>query len=303
MKRPVYICSIQHVLGEPTQLETLAPVIGDDLVSTLLRDGLQFYRVSDRSASQLAFEALALSLNESPVPVEAIDLVVFCSLAGQDGVSTIPENCVNLGLNNAQILGLSLADCTNLAEAMRLAAIMIASGEADNIAIVTADKVDGPEDRLTQLGAGILSDGAAAMIMTSQQPGEWRFLASAAVADQRLRAMHARMNYPRLLALSARRIRETVSRALSRAEVDTSELAQVVMTNLKASANAFVVTQSKAPLEQLYTGSLASTSHAFAADPFINLAAISDDVAPGSRVLMIALSPYNWSATVLERSS
>jgi 3-oxoacyl-[acyl-carrier-protein] synthase III len=302
VSRPVFLQSIQHVLGDRNELGSLSAAIGGDVVAALRSDGMQYYRVSGHSRSELAFQALAQALEQSSIRAEAIDLLIVCSLAGLEDDATIAERCVALGLTNAQLLGLALADCTNLSAAMHLGATMIAAGEVNAVAIVSSDLARSPEERLTQLGAGILSDGAAAVILSAQSCEGWRHLATASVADQRLRAMHARMNYPRLLALSARRIRETVCGALTRARVDMDALECVVMTNLKASANAFVVRQSGAPVERLYTGSLADMAHVFAADPFINLAAVSSEVAPGTPVLMIALSPYCWNATVLERS-
>jgi hypothetical protein len=106
------------------------------------------------------------------------------------------------------------------------------------------------------------------------------------------------MNYPRLLALSSKRIRGVVNDALETAGVDVEDVGSVVMTNLKRSACHFVVAQAGLPVDRLFDGTLADVSHAFAMDTLINLCA-DPNAARSKFVLMVNLSPYSWAATVL----
>jgi 3-Oxoacyl-[acyl-carrier-protein (ACP)] synthase III len=300
MKQPV-LHDISWVLGAPQDIGDLADVLGVEAIASLTGDGLRHYLVSDTATSEMAMEALAASIKAADVAPGEIDLILYSTTGAIDAQPKLADLCAGQGLARSPIVAIGAAGCANVAAAIRIACALISTEGLQHIAVVTADKAATPASRLTQFGATVLSDGAAAVLVSAERTEGWQILSSAQRADHKLRKMDEASQYPRLLVQTSRRIREATAEALAGAGIDGQAIGQVVMTNLKHSANLFVVTQAGLPAGRLYGGSLAGLAHVFSADPLINLANYSDAAPPGSFVAMLTLSPYNWSATVLRR--
>lgn len=303
------IHSYAYVLGDSRSLDTLRGPIDPARIADLQADGMDRYCESEKSEADLGICSLLRSLETAELRGSDLDLIIFCSAGlGQAGVDRNEFNvrCADHELATVPIVGMTAVGCSAAAPALRIAASLIQTDQARHIAVVTADRETLAQNRLTQLGAAILSDGAASFIVSRHANSGQLVLGSAQTADQRLRAMHRDAQVPRLLARSARKMRDVVLNALSASGVGTGDVGRIVMTNLKRSANHFVVLQAGLTTDILYEGSLARIAHVFSADPIINLLEATVEETGGAPArssqeftLLLSLSPYSWGAVIL----
>jgi 3-oxoacyl-[acyl-carrier-protein] synthase III len=291
-------------LGRTRDIAELRGVLDEGRVDALLADGMRHYCVSSQSEAELGISSLKRSLDTARIAPSDLDLIIYCCTRFGQGQHRAEFNarCAEGGFAAVPIVGITALGCAAIAPAIRIAAALIDTDQARHIAVVTSDREPDPGERLTQLGAAILSDGAASLIVSRLAGSGYLVLGSAQTADQRLREMHKSAQVPRLLARSARKMRDVVADALRAARLEPDRIQRVVMTNLKRSANHFVLSQANLSPALLFEGSLEQVAHVFSGDPVINLA--ESDKQHGRRgdaecTLLLSLSPYSWGAVVL----
>lgn len=301
----MFLSALAYVLGDKRSVTSLASEVGEEIVGLLKSQGIDSFRHSQASAAELAEASLCETLTRWGRPPAKIDAVFYCSRQIPTGAEREAMSRLfhNTGLLDMPTFGLSMQGCSGLASATRLARAMIRSGEARNIAVVTADVCASPLQRLGTDNAAILSDGAASCVV-SVEDGEYELLGLRQTANQRLWPTDPPFEHGLWTMMWARGIRAAVAGAQEDAAHTETPLTAMVCTNLRFEVVSFLTAQCKLPPESAFVGTLAEMSHVFGADPIINILESQDwrrqrSGRQDAPFLVLTLSPFNWTCFVL----
>jgi len=162
-------------LGARVPIERAGDEDTRQFIDFLKEDGFASFRRSEVSVPEMAIAAIKDCLAKSPVLPEDIDTVIFATESFSDSGTTDPiavRNAFlsgligNCGITRATAHACWLNECANLSYALRLAHALVASGGAQNVLAVVADRHDDRSPRLMASGAAVMSDGAAAVLIT-----------------------------------------------------------------------------------------------------------------------------------------
>jgi 3-oxoacyl-[acyl-carrier-protein] synthase-3 len=269
------------------------------LAEYLASSGLGFYRKTDATPPELAARALRGTLACAELDPRQIDVVVWGSTSFQDrgwyteDVSAVLEE---LGLGTATAIGVTLSECGNLAAVLRVAAALVGAGHRHVLAVVT-DRCASAELRLVAPSVAVLSDGAAACVV-SADPRGYELVAIHQVTNHRARPRPDDQAI-RVLRHNAEGMRRAAYGALQAARVAASDVAHLITSNLARSIVELFAAQCGVGLERVFSQHVASHGHVFAADGLINLAALPAE--PAQHILLATNGTCNWGAAVLRR--
>jgi 3-oxoacyl-[acyl-carrier-protein] synthase-3 len=271
----------------------------EETIRELTLHGLDRFRSSGSSAGDMAVRSLEQTLSAWGGHPRDIDALIYCSNAFTlDDATMLSRFIAANDLDKASVMTLGFGGCANLLPAMQLARALIRGGEAEHVAIVTADRASGDVDRVALMDLGILSDGAASCVM-SAYPSEtagFELLGLGLRSSNRLRG-----DMPRARAFTARvqGVRGAATDALDEAGLTAATIGGVLMANIRRDLQLFFAKQCGICSESLFLDSLGPVSHCFSADPLINLSlffARFEAATTASPVLALCLSPYKWGA-------
>ncbi|QSB06884.1 hypothetical protein [Natronoglycomyces albus] len=249
-------------------------------------------RRTNRDIADLAVQTGEQSLKEAGIEAADIDSLYLCctafpsSLAQQrDLIDSIQSR---LGLDHADVTGVTLGRCTNALVALRAATAAVAAGMSRTALVITADRITNETERFVNFA--IFSDGAASCVVTEAPVAAGYTVVAAA-------ASHDSTGDDHISAQLAIDVNDTIYRASG---IDTSAIAGLSHNNIYAPIVALKERQAGFTEDQLYTDNITRIGHCFAADPLINLAdrernaAIESDghyllaaSVPGSRVAIL----------------
>jgi 3-oxoacyl-[acyl-carrier-protein] synthase-3 len=136
--------------------------------------GWEFYRKTEKSLVDLAYESAARTLQDSGLAPTEIDALILCCC---DGLNYHQQNqfegqlSTRLGLGYAFVSWIGGAGCASLFSAMKVAMSLVAGQACKNVLIVSADKIDSDDARLQRFG--VLSDGACSFIVVRSEKVEF----------------------------------------------------------------------------------------------------------------------------------
>jgi 3-oxoacyl-[acyl-carrier-protein] synthase III len=298
------IHDIQYVLGEPRELSMLSSQLGISATKDLYANGLEFYRESALTAPELGIAALEKSLAHSGLPPEALDLIFYCS---EDTPSQFSALCVEHGLRRVPIIETGNNACSNLVPPIRLAESVIRTEGLMHVAVIVADRAHSGRSRLTQHNTAILSDGAAAFIMSRTWREGWEVLRTVQTADHRVGQTQEEQYFPLRVGLITRGVRKVLKTLCGGRTLEQANVSTIFTANLKDTMLRGLMKEVGVPFGYVYQGTLASISHVFAADPIISLAEAyreqANEQPANCCFVLLCLGFQSWGAVLLKSTS
>ncbi|MFJ3039050.1 MULTISPECIES: beta-ketoacyl-[acyl-carrier-protein] synthase family protein [Streptomyces] len=294
----IFLTRIGVAVGESNDIAVLPEILSSEALEQLTRGGLAHFRQSDRQAWQLAADSATSTLDPSS-STAAVDLVVYATNTFWD--SADPELDAArflqaMGLNRTPLIGVSLANCANLAVAVRTAVACLRGGDATTALVATTD-VCRPGQRLLGGGIGVLSDGAATCVVSTRRPEHGlQLLGTTMTVEAGLHALTSESEPMAMAMATARGVRRAAAALYERTGLGPADFSYLVTNNyleptLRTFANAAEV-----PFDRTYRGTVAGYSHCFAADALINVSAMASEsiIEPGDRILAIVSGYNSW---------
>lgn len=294
----VYLHSIGAAVGAPAPIAELPQLAADSLLAEYLASsGLERYRRADETPPALALRAIRATLERAGLDPRELEVVVWGSTSFQERAwyTTEPSRVLGeCGLWTATPIGTTLSECGNLAAVLRVGAALVKAGHAHVLVVVT-DRAAAPELRLVAPSVAILSDGAAACVL-SAAPRGFEVLGIRQVTNHRARPAPDDQAV-RVLRHNAEGMRRAAQAVLAATGTDPAVISHLVTNNLARPILELFAAQCRVDFERVVRGQVADHGHVFAADGLINLAAAG--VVPGETVLVATNGTCNWGAALL----
>lgn len=314
--KEAFVSSFAYALGDITQTVAQAESAGQlrSPAQTLSEAGFARHHVcsSDADSYQLARQAVT-AVNGGAQDIDAIIYSTCIPMNGNVGsladyratrdvkhLMDFPASRLqaDFGLTSATVLGLNQQACTGMLGSLYLAHLMIAGDPSvDRVLCVTADRF--PEQSLYEQAYNLISDGAAACIVSSEPEG-YRFRAAHALTNGALSLASDDETVGSFFNYSHRVIHETVAKAgMTIADIDW-----IVPQNTNRVAWQILSKLLPFDPERVYHPTLPDVGHVISGDNIINMKHLADgdQIQPGENVLLfMAGYGLNWQAVILEK--
>ncbi len=157
--------------GTPVPIERAAAE--SPVIDFLKQDGFVSFRESAAGVAEMAGRAVKDCLAKGAIDPDEIDTVLFSTesfgadpLAVRNAVLTaLFDDC---GLRNAHVQACWTNECANLSSVLSLARALVVSGSSRAALAVVSDRQDAGLPRLMANGASVMSDVAAAALITPE---------------------------------------------------------------------------------------------------------------------------------------
>lgn len=292
--RSICLSAIEYVHGEPRGVAELTESTSADLAK--IAGDVTTYRVSDLPVGELAAVVGARTLARAAGPPP--DLTLYVTENDHDPAASLVTIAAALDLPETEYLVLSGYHCGNLGPALQIAQDAIGSGRRRRVLLLLADRAR-PGERVMSTGLSVLSDGAAACLVTgstSDTAGP-RFVmdaTSTAVRVDRKAGAGQDEGILGTVALAASSVRG-IAAATGREPDDYQHL---ILGNYRIASQLFMAA-AVGMKQKLVLGSVADLGHCFSADALVTLDQRRADgtLAEGDLVLAAATGTYSWSTT------
>ena len=207
---------------------------------------------------------------------------------------------VEMGLDKAFVIGLNQQACTGMLGSLRLAQnLILAEPDVGKVLCVTADRF--PDEALYEQSYNLISDGAAACIVSTEKTG-FRFLACDAVTNGAMvmasddQTVGSFFNYTH----------DLVKKCVEKAGLEVGDIDWVVPQNTNVKAWRILSRLLNLDFDRVFLESLADVGHVISGDNIVNLKQLDESgrLEPGDRVLLV-MAGYgsNWQCVLLEKVS
>lgn len=286
-----YLTRIAVRLGAREPIESGAKLTAAQ-VESLRQEGLRFCRVSAEPAVALAAAAARESLLSAAG--QDVDLVVVASMEPRQSEGW--QLLVSAGIPRVPITAVSGDACANILAALRFARNAVLAGDARRILVVTADVMPWA-DRYLEGGGTVLSDGAAAGIVTAEPDGPSFEIAGFGTSINVGRDENSFPNAnAQIIATSMR----AAAVQLAANGAGSDPYAYVITPNYGERTRQFLALAAGMRGAQIYAPAAADVAHCFSADALISLQMLAADGArAGDKVAVLATSFRSWSAMAL----
>ncbi len=295
----VYMRPLAHVLGRQVSLRGLDDPEVEANLELLASEGVSGAGVSDSTSMELAAAITSSSGGRAMVEGVEPNMVVVCTdtLEGLEptGWMTRYQHLSRTELTTT--LMVSGHACANFVVGLETCRSLIASGAADTVLLVTADRISSGT-RYTALSKSVFSDGAAAcLVSTEPAVGSLKVLHSGMQGQAAPRDANGGMAEARATLLS---MAAATSRALGDGGMDG--VRHVLSLNLGKTARALLAMAASVPPDEVRAGSAASLGHCFSADVLLGLEELlaEESCRPGDRILVLTSGRHVQSAISLE---
>lgn len=238
---------------------------------------------------------------ESRVPQVVL---VASATASQTGGLSVTRALAGAGISAVPIYSVGLNGCADALGAIAVGQCLVDSGDRE-LLILCADSAGSEHSgRFLPDNQGILTDGAAACLLTNARPESgYEVLGVHHVADYVVRDFSRGFSSPDRIARKLVALRRIAEETCKVANLQVEHLDHVFVNNYVASAREVMVRGAVGRKSKLYPAHVDSVGHCFSADPLINLgsAMAEGDVAIGSRSLVLGTGPGSWIAAVVQR--
>jgi 3-oxoacyl-[acyl-carrier-protein] synthase III len=309
----MFLRAISYELGRPTELDVLSTGLAPEKVrqiDSLVSGGFRSFRIAEEPCWRLAATAAAGSLAKAGLRPNEIDLVLFASssfLHHDHPRGDMDRLCSDLGLKDALSIGVTGAECANVALALDVARQYLATGRARTILLVTSDKAPQWDRRILDPPIALLSDGAAACILDSWSGLGFGVDTGPVVFDHEARFLNDPKEFPLLVKRTCVGVRKAARGLL---DGSRPRVARLVMSNLVEPFTALICAQLDIPRAAVFDQNIARNGHVFAADVLVNLAdAIAKEPeafpanADDQRWMMFASGTASWGGCLLRKLS
>lgn len=201
-------------------------------------------------------------------------------------------------LSRAMVIGLNQQACTAMLGSLFISkAIMSIEPQVNRVLCVTADRF--PEGAIYEQAYNLISDGAAACIV-SRQPEGCRILATHAVTNGALSSANDDETVGSFFNYTHRVIQET----LAKAGLTIGDIDWIVPQNTNVTAWQIMCSLLQFDHARVYHPTLSQAGHVISGDNIINLKHLIDsgDVKKGEKLLLfMAGYGLNWQCVILEK--
>lgn len=266
-------------------------------VSADAAEPVPFYR-SEFSIDELAARAAGRTLEGRPRP----DLVIYATSNTAMTAQLAAAHCgVRLGLRTVNYMVMSGHACANIGSSLSVAEAFIGQRPETIVLLATVDRVDGQaEDRIVGDGVAVLSDAAAACIVTGLP-------VTGAGASCAVRGWHIAVDAaaeiesatPRKVLQTVALLKRALAEFIDKVGVPMSDVDVVVFNNVHRGSRELMAWAMGVPGEKVYDASAAQGAHMFAADVLISIEEIRRTRSGGKRSLVLAVSPGVTSVALI----
>ena len=204
----------------------------------------------------------------------------------------------DFGLHKASVIGLNQQACTGMLGSLRIARMLIATEpDVSRVLCVTADRF--PEGALYEQSYNLISDGAAACVVSTTPEG-FRLVGYHAVTNGAMAQASDDETVGSFFSYTFRAIQDS----LARVGLDMKEIDWIVAQNTNQKAWQILSRLLKFDFERVYFPTIREVGHVISGDNIINLKRLVDEkrVKPGERVLLfMAGYGLNWQCVIVEK--
>lgn len=278
----VRMAGVAYELGQPRRLAELAEATTrPELVAALggERAGFKYYLASDASILALAEAAAVETLAATGQAPGEIDTVVFASdsfVVGAEQRQELGRFLRRLGLARAYPINVTLAECASTISAIRVAAALVAQGEARNILLVSVDRAAfaTPATRIIGDGVGVASDAAATALITAVPLEGFEIEGAAAATSPEL--LDPGDDEPRGLRARVEAHQRLFRELLGRRGLRPADVERVFPNNFSRSVLRIFLGECGFRGEQIYFDNISRIGHCLGSDCLINLRDFSE---------------------------
>jgi 3-oxoacyl-[acyl-carrier-protein] synthase-3 len=296
----MYLGCISYHLGTPHDLDTLraaAPADVQPVIDGLRAAGFVTFRRADVRVWEAAYEAASASLRQLDALRREVDLVLYATNSFDPAVyrrDDLDRLMVKLDLPFVRSQIVSGGDCANLGVALGVAQRALAYGEAETVLLISADGAPSEDYRITQPPIAVLSDGAAACVLSSQAEGASLQVRSVnAVFDHGARFQDSGGDFTKLIRITSAGVR----RARARLTDEMMQTFAVILTNnTSEDFTRLTAMQLKVSRSRIADANRAVNGHVYSADVLINCAAyLQAGTGEGEPILLFSNGIGAWS--------
>jgi 3-oxoacyl-[acyl-carrier-protein] synthase-3 len=269
-------------------------------LENLYDQGIRHYRADQRSVPELAVAAARPVVDG--LAGSSVDMLVYCTDTPSDHPITRQMWQVqrDIGLIDTPSMAVSGGGCSNLGTGVQVARAVLATEGLATVLLVTADRVAGPSGRYLTHGATVLSDSAAACVLTAGPIADgFRILGMSTEVRADIDATANQL-------VRGRAIMQKIGRGLGRASAESgvqpAECRYLLTGNFGRTSRTFLTIAARCTAEQGYWPWVADMGHCFSADILVNLSTLMErsEIDPADRLLLLSSSPHSWSVIIAE---
>ncbi len=314
--KSVYVHSLAYSLGDQTFTVEQSSQAGRLLTSSeqFREAGFSEHRMS--SKNQNAYDLAKEAVGQIEDQLKSIDSIIYATCLPLNGNIGSQEKFketrdvkflmdypashlqADFKLENAAILGLNQQACTSMLGSLRLAKALIQSEpDQKRILCVTADRF--PEGAIYEQAYNVISDGAAACIV-SDEPKGFKIIATHALTNGALAQATDDETVGSYFSYTHRLFTELSEKA----RIPISDIDWVIPQNTNINAWVILSRLLGTDYEKVYIKSIKEVGHIISSDNIVNLAKIEKDGLVKSRqklLLFMAGFGLNWQAVILEK--
>lgn len=307
------LCHLGHIsyeIGEQKNIENLPFFQKEsELLEIFQARGLRHYSESNLRPHELAKLVLQRSLEQSDIRPNLIDCVVIATDSFWDESAysrTQMNHTMNeLGLTNAYPIGISMLECTSSSIALQVASNLIYTKKANNVLVVCTNKVKPGHDneRIIQPGISILSDAAAACILSSEKKLDFELLTVEQSHSSFLENLNPEENFEDFVQGSVAGFAAVAKKVFHRLNLDENDFQWLITNNYLPHIIMMFANKIGFQSSKCFLNNIPRFAHAHTADTLINLKDCSDSgsITTGSKLLLLSNSPTSWGAVALKK--
>lgn len=276
--------------------------------------GFAEHRISSKNQNSYDLAKSAVTLIEDQL--KNIDSIIYATCLPLNGNIGSPEKFketrdvkflmdypashlqADFNLENAAVLGLNQQACTSMLGSLRIAKALIQS-ETDQkrILCVTADRF--PEGAIYEQAYNVISDGAAACIVSGEEKG-FRIVATHALTN----GAQAQATDDETVGSYFSYTHRLLTELSEKAKISMADIDWVIPQNTNINAWVILARLLGTDYEKVYFKSIKEVGHIISSDNIVNLAKIEKEglVKSGQKLLLfMAGFGLNWQAVILEK--
>ncbi len=204
----------------------------------------------------------------------------------------------DFGLERATVIGLNQQACTGMLGSLHLAKmLLLCEPDVKRVLCVTSDRF--PQEALYEQAYNLISDGAAACIVSNEVEG-FRLIANHAITNGAMYLASDDETVGSYFSYTNRLIQET----LRKTNLEIGQIDWIVTQNTHINAWQILSRILKFEPNRVYFQSLPEAGHVISGDNIINLTWLinSGKIQPGDRIMLV-MAGYglNWQSVILEK--
>jgi 3-oxoacyl-[acyl-carrier-protein] synthase III len=287
------IHAIEYHLGERKAIDDLDFLRDDPKRLELYKlGGFEYYAASTLSMRELARRSAAATLESSGIDRDDVGVLIYVAESDDrdEPVRSFEVNhlLLELGLDHAVPIHVSVSNCANIVSALRVAAAFIEAGETQHVLIASVDKASnryGGRRMFQEMS--IKSDISVSCLVSSPGVGPYGITGLHQQNLARLVDLVDSANYAMEKFKGIRRVAKVAKERLS---LTAGDFARIITNNYSREVMKMFIELCGFPKHAGCFGNIGRFAHAVAGDVLINLRDLDDDgaIRSGDRIFLMA---------------